>query len=138
MSDDTWPEDLEVRESAIGGRGVHARVAISAGAWLAVKPRDASVGVARTREDIPDDKIHLCISLGAGMWHSPRDFGNLEPVWLLNHSDIPNARRDGPNYYASRDIAAGEEITIDYRIFDEPAEDREPFYLKPRGASAGA
>lgn len=45
----------------------------------------------------------------------PHDFGCMEIGWYLNHSASPNACRDRDNrYFAGRDIAAGEEITIDY------------------------
>jgi hypothetical protein len=35
---------------------------------------------------------------------------------LLNHSCDPNAMRHGVTVFAWRDVAAGEEITIDYRL----------------------
>jgi len=45
----------------------------------------------------------------------PRDFGYMEIGWYLNHSASPNAfRNEEFRYFAGRDIAAGEEITIDY------------------------
>ena len=40
----------------------------------------------------------------------------LPPGCYLNHSCDPNAMRSGVNVYAWRDIRAGEEITIDYRL----------------------
>jgi hypothetical protein len=45
----------------------------------------------------------------------------LSPGSYLNHACEPNAMRKGVNVYAWRDIQAGEEITIDYRLnaFDE-------------------
>lgn len=44
-----------------------------------------------------------------------RDFRYMEIGWYLNHSACPNAHHDEAfRYFASRDIAAGEEITIDY------------------------
>ncbi len=50
-----------------------------------------------------------------GCWVPP-DFGCMEIGWYLNHSDTPNAYHDGSyEYFAGRNIAAGEEITIDYR-----------------------
>ena len=45
----------------------------------------------------------------------PHDFGYMEIGWYLNHSAEPNTFRDKDSrYFASQDIAAGEEITIDY------------------------
>jgi uncharacterized protein len=47
--------------------------------------------------------------------HVPHDFGCMEIGWYLNHSGAPNAHHDEHyDYFASRDITAGEEITIDY------------------------
>jgi uncharacterized protein len=43
------------------------------------------------------------------------DFGCMEIGWYLNHSETPTAHHDeNYDYFASRDIQAGEEITIDY------------------------
>lgn len=43
------------------------------------------------------------------------DFSRMSVGWYLNHSDTPNAYHQKWMYYASRDIAADEEVTIDYR-----------------------
>jgi len=44
------------------------------------------------------------------------NFGCMAIGWYLNHSDAPNADHDEDwEYFANRDIAAGEEIVIDYR-----------------------
>ncbi|PKM07970.1 MAG: hypothetical protein CVV14_06225 [Gammaproteobacteria bacterium HGW-Gammaproteobacteria-4] len=43
---------------------------------------------------------------------------NLDNARYMNHSDTPNLIEvDGCNYTA-RDIAEGEELTCDYRVFD--------------------
>jgi hypothetical protein len=47
---------------------------------------------------------HVCV---------PHDFSHREIGWFLNHSAHPNAVHD-VKWIASRDIEAGEEITIDY------------------------
>ena len=44
-----------------------------------------------------------------------RSFGHMHVGWYLNHSDEPNAHHARFRYFASRDIDADEEITIDYR-----------------------
>ena len=55
----------------------------------------------------------------------PASFNNLGPSWYLNEppSDgSANVRSDRQfNFTASRDIAEGEELTIDYSGFSEPA-----------------
>jgi hypothetical protein len=47
-----------------------------------------------------------------------RSFSHMHVGWYLNHSDEPNAHQERFKYFASRDIEASEEITIDYRDLD--------------------
>jgi SET domain-containing protein len=57
-----------------------------------------------------EDQRHLCeleIETSAVL---------LPPGCYLNHSYDPNAMRSGVNVYAWRDIGAGDEIAIDYRL----------------------
>ena len=50
-----------------------------------------------------------------GGFYMPPNFSHMEIGWYMNHSENPNAYHDeNYNYYASRDIKGGEEITIDY------------------------
>lgn len=50
----------------------------------------------------------------------PHDFGCMEIGWYLNHSASPNTYRTRESgYFASRDIQAGEEITIDYETIGQ-------------------
>jgi SET domain-containing protein len=53
--------------------------------------------------------------------------------WYLNHSKAPNADWDDDlaGYVSVREIAAGEEILIDYDLFEEPHDKKEGFYRKP-------
>ena len=51
-------------------------------------------------------------------WHCPEDFHRMSIGWYLNHSDEANAHcNDDYEYFASRDIKADEEITVDYEKF---------------------
>jgi hypothetical protein len=54
----------------------------------------------------------------------PANFHNLTPGWYLNEpkaGDRANVRtQDGLTFLAARDIAEGEELTIDYDSFSEP------------------
>jgi len=61
-----------------------------------------------------------------GYW-APKDFRQMSLAWYLNHSKSPNlAMRDGgETFWASRDIAAGEEVTIDYADLDEHIDNSE-------------
>ncbi len=68
-------------------------------------------------------------------WKCPPDFGAMAVGWYLNHSKNCNAA-PGPivdddwEYYATRDIAAGEEILIDYNALGEPEDAKEDYYSK--------
>lgn len=53
------------------------------------------------------------------VWRIP--FDNLR---FINHSDTPNTHAINEDDYASRDIAAGEELTCDYFTFDLGAEQK--------------
>ena len=54
----------------------------------------------------------------------PVNFHNLTPGWYLNEpatAGTANVRVDSSmNFFASRDIAEGEELTVDYAAFSEP------------------
>lgn len=56
---------------------------------------------------------------------------------FMNHSTSPNCDDSGARTVAARDIAAGEELTCDYRIFDaESARDGLDFEASRSGAPA--
>jgi hypothetical protein len=89
--------------SSIHGRGCFARTALAAGAFI---------GTFEGPE-VDEDGPHVLWAYdpeGAGL--RARRGHNL--LRWLNHSADPNARFDAFDLYARRDIAAGEEITIDY------------------------
>lgn len=59
-----------------------------------------------------------------GRYGCPRSFNQLTPAWYLNDSKSPNARCDGHyDFFALRDIKAGEEITADYSAYSENESD---------------
>jgi SET domain-containing protein len=74
-----------------------------------------------------DDKLfyglfhHYCIRTKGG-YYGPKDFLKMSIGWYINHSDAPNLeeRLEGATwrYYATRAIAKGEEVTMDYRTLD--------------------
>lgn len=59
----------------------------------------------------------------------PVDFLSIEDCWMVNHSCDPNTYRTPTGWAASREIAAGDEITHDYATlwFDNV----EPFEIDP-------
>ncbi len=93
---------LQVRPSAIHGKGLFARRPIAAGEYL------GSYRGLRTRKD---GKYVLWIEGRKGFSHGRRGTSLLR---YLNHSDRPNAEFDGFDLFAIEDIEPGEEITIHY------------------------
>lgn len=84
--------------------------------------------VVRNRADVPELFRQYCIDRGDSL-SCPKDFGCLEVGWYLNHSRTPNAYRDDNyNWYALRDILAGEEVVIDYNTLEEPEGTKEDYY----------
>jgi len=54
----------------------------------------------------------------ANRYGCPTSFNRLTPAWFLNESKKPNTRSDeNYDFYTLRDIAAGEELTVDYSTF---------------------
>jgi SET domain-containing protein len=94
---------VESRSSAIHGTGVFARIAIGADDFIGVyegEPTDVDgTYVLWVETDEPDT------------WDGIDGTGVLR---FLNHSRTPNVEFDGPELYAVRDIAPGEELLFDY------------------------
>lgn len=84
---------------------------------------------ARTcnKDDVSEAFRAYCIDRGETLL-CPPDFGVMPPGWYLNHSNIPNAYHRDYEWYAARNIRAGEEITIDYKTLEEPNESQESYY----------
>lgn len=103
-------QDVEVRPAGMKGLGVYARRRFNAGDFIFRRRH----GRVLPSVDIPslseDERQHLC----------ELDFHSvavlLPPGCYLNHSCAPNAMRSGVKVFAWHDIAAGDEITIDYRL----------------------
>src|SRR5208337_4723638 len=52
----------------------------------------------------------------------PWNFDRMTSSWYINHSDTPNLKCKGEYdylFYTLRDIATGEELTVDYRTYSE-------------------
>jgi uncharacterized protein len=107
-----------LRPSATGV-GVFAAHAIRGGTRLRLYDESPGAEVSRRvrAEEVPGEFIKYCVPdrSDPGWVSRPADFGRMDIVFFLNHSDAPNAAcRADDTYVALRDIAAGEEITIDY------------------------
>ena len=64
---------------------------------------------------------------------TPKDFGQMEIGWYINHSGTPNAHHVDYKYFASCNIAEGSEITIDYNTLGEPEEYKDDYYREEKG-----
>src|SRR5215475_10683515 len=108
----------EKRSSAIQGRGLFARHAISAGEVVAVKGGAVmdSVAFARVRDQVSPAEIQIEDDL----YIAPRTAAEVEAnILCLNHSCRPNVGVRGQiTFVAMRDIPAGSELTIDYAMID--------------------
>lgn len=70
----------------------------------------------KIRQELLDN---YCIETEKGYW-CPKDFKKMSVGWYLNHSKRPNLKTDnGLDFYATRYINTGTELTIDYRELDE-------------------
>jgi hypothetical protein len=102
--------DIVVQDVGAKGKGVCARRRFSEGEFIFRRKH----GRAVTAEDLltlSDEERMLLCETGFDTWKVV-----LPPGCYLNHSCEPNAMRSGVKVFAWRDIAPGEEITIDYRL----------------------
>jgi hypothetical protein len=109
---------LDVRRSAIEGRGVFAGQAISAGT-LIHRMGGRRISLAACALGIAAGKLRFDDPLQIGRWH----FIDLDAVSVcFNSSCEPNAGLRGEaDLIALRDISLGEEITFDYALTVLPA-----------------
>lgn len=114
-----------------GGIGVFALHDIAPGVWLEVFPRAYQSRRFRAHE------LHValrsyCTAKANDVYACPQQFNRMYIGWYMNHSPTPNADwdQDLGGYNSIRPIAAGDEILIDYNLFEEPEDKKEPFYLR--------
>lgn len=98
---------LILKPSGIHGVGVFTVRKIRRGEKVSLwRPRDykfrSTVSIVERRFCIPDKNG----------WHGPANFLAMSIGWYLNHSSKPNLKIR--RWVALRDIARGEELTIDY------------------------
>jgi len=113
------------------GIGVFAVHGIKQGVHLRLSGYEEPLtteSLMRDKKDVPEIFRQYCIDRGYQLM-CPKDFASIPLEWFLNHSKTPNATRDADyRWYASRDIKAGEEITIDYNSLEEPEGAKQDFY----------
>lgn len=102
--------DIEVRDAGTKGLGVFALRAFRRGEFI-FRRRNGPAIDARALAKLPaDEQVHMT-ELGFDRFAIV-----LRPGAYLNHACDPSAMRSGVKVFAWRDIAPGEEITIDYRL----------------------
>jgi hypothetical protein len=120
---------LEIRESPIAGRGMFSRAPIRAGetviVWGGWVCTAADVAAGRVA---PGSTVYIGEDtfLGApvGTYDRERD----DRGDFINHACDPNVwLADEHTLVARRDIAAGEELTIDYALFEGDEQDVKPW-----------
>ena len=68
----------------------------------------------------------MCVLEDGKYWLPDTGLNSITIGWYLNHSKTPNmiATHQGENFITSRDIKAGEELTVDYSTYDESGEEQ--------------
>lgn len=109
---------LDIRRSAIEGRGVFATVPLVCGAFIH-RMGGRRINLASCALGIAIGRIRFDDPLQIGSWH----FIDLDATSVcFNSSCDANAGLRGEvELFALRDIAAGEEITFDYALTVKPA-----------------
>lgn len=101
---------LEVRKTLRGDSGLFTLEDIRSGATVGHDGGE----VVSSVEDVPPH-LRYAVLISADRFLAPRNYHQLDSFWFLNHSCEANiARIGGLIFVAKRDIAAGEELTIDY------------------------
>ena len=117
---------VRLAPSRIHGIGVFAIQPIMGGTYIFYRDNSELVWVKK-RSVMRVPKIirklydDFCISKGE-LYGCPPSFSELTPAWYLNHSRTPNVAADkNYRFYALRNIAKGEELTVDYTTYiDRP------------------
>lgn len=113
------------------GIGVFALHHIAEGTALKLCGDDeAEISHTVAIEAVPEALLKYCIPVSATKVIRPNDFSCMQVIWYVNHAAEPNAGHEGFRYRALRDIAAGEEITIDYNTLGIPPELCEDYFRK--------
>ena len=120
-----------LKPSTISGVGVFAMYDIKEGTHMRLFGDGSYKDSFRKLkyEDVPDFFETYCLYKEDGVL-CPPDFGQMFIGWYLNHSSEPNIFHKDYQYYANRDIKAGEEIFVDYNSFNEPEKFKSDYYKR--------
>jgi hypothetical protein len=82
-----------------------------------------STSAVRNSENIPASVKKLvedfCPEEGQIYWVPPYSLNEIGISWYVNHSNYPNMEERDGDFFSMRDIAEGEELTVDYRTYGE-------------------
>ncbi len=133
-----WTEfSFILKPSPLGGIGVFATHDIPSGAPL-FDPNGHRVKVLKIK-DVPKELICYCVYISDEECWCPERFDRMEIGWYINHSSTPNVATKGeavlddtncikPQFYALKNINAGDEIVMDYNQLNEPEHLKEDYY----------
>lgn len=117
----TWvtPKAVKGRPSNIAGKGVFAVERVLAGEVVEIKA--GHIVDRQTLRTLPEHLQNSEIGIAEGLHLVALGEDELEDIMLyLNHSCEPNCGLEGNIVFvAMRDIAPGEELTIDYAMIDD-------------------
>lgn len=111
---------VEVRSSAIQGKGMFARERIKKGKVVVIWG-----GVLMTEKDVQAGKArrHSIAAIGEGLYLAGLANEDSSPDDFMNHSCNPNIwMKDEVTLVARRDIQANEELTADYAMWESDEE----------------
>jgi SET domain-containing protein len=113
--------------STIHGIGVHAIIPIKKATHVFYGDENTEIIWIKKSQlkKLPKEIMRLyddfCIIKDKGQTYGcPKNFNLLTISWYLNHSDNPNLICDKDyNFYTSKSIKKGEELTVNYNTFSE-------------------
>ena len=107
---------VEVRASALAGRGIFAKERIAAGQAIAIK--GGYFLSADEFDALSTECKQYCLQVGDDMFIGPRQKRDIPDCAVyINHSCNPNVGFRGQlTYVAMREIMSGEELTHDYAM----------------------
>src|ERR1039457_5810281 len=118
---DPFPQPMFfLAPSAVQGIGVFSWFPVAKGNLIF--PYDDVEDCVLIADPPPDGPLKVMVNrygveTKVGIW-IPSDFNRMGVWWFINHSTEPNLEYVGNDIVAARGLAAGEELTIDYRTLD--------------------
>lgn len=109
-----WEDNVIVLESPLHGKGIFAQCDIPEGELVMIIKGEVISGKECERREEEEDNVYI-------FWNGRYyiDTANTDKIKYINHQCDPNCEvldrdRDSLNLVSTREIKAGEEITMDY------------------------